>query len=116
MTSGRYGKRLLSVPAALGVVVCGLLGAGAGTAWASSNGQQINYYSHDAIGQCTKGNQSGKNVQNCTQLRIGSNPDQGYWWVGPVAITWYRYDHSTITSTCDVPKGQNGDFFNCYEP
>jgi hypothetical protein len=83
----------------------------------STNGLQINYYSHDANEQCTTGkNQNGDTVRNCTSLHSGSNPDQGYWWVGPVTITWYRSDHSYITSTCDVPKSQDGDSFICYEP
>jgi hypothetical protein len=115
--SNWYRKRVGAVTVTLGAVACGLLGGGAGTALAGSNGQQINYYSHVADGECTTGtNQSGNNITNCLGLRQGSNPDQGYWWVGPVSITWHRLDGSKVTSTCDVPREQNGDFFNCYEP
>lgn len=108
-------KSLVAVTATLGVVACGLLGAG--TAAAGTNGQQINYYSHQAVKQCTTGtNQSGAKVKNCTELRQGGpNLDRGYWWVGRVSIEWYRTG-STVSSTCDVPKKQNEDFFNCYEP
>ncbi|MGH3874280.1 MAG: hypothetical protein ACRDSR_22735 [Pseudonocardiaceae bacterium] len=105
--------RLIAFTATLGA----LLEAGAGTASAGTNGQQVNYYSHYSYAQCTTGtNQNGADIRNCTQLRIGSNPDQGYWWVGPVSITWYHPDHSHGTSTCDVPASQDSDFFTCYEP
>jgi hypothetical protein len=115
--SSSYRNHLAPLVTALGVVSCGLLEVGAGTAWAGTNGQQINYYSHYAYVQCTSGtNQNGDKVQNCTQLRIGSNPDQGYWWVGPVTITWHRSDGTDISSTCNVPKSQEADFFTCYEP
>lgn len=111
-----HWKRLGVVTATLGVVASGLLEAGAGAALAGSNGQQINYYSQYADAQCTTGkNQSGENIKNCTQLQIGSNPSQGYWWVGPVSITWHRVN-GTVQSTCRVPLQQNGDFFDCYEP
>lgn len=116
MSTWRW-KRLRAVTATLGVVASVLLEAGVGTALAGSNGQQISYYSQYAHAQCTTGkNQSGENIKNCTQLQIGSNPSQGYWWVGPVGITWYRANNSTIQSTCRVPLQQNGDFFDCYEP
>jgi hypothetical protein len=103
--------------AALGVVTCGMVGT-TGTAFAGSNGQQINYYSHDANKQCSTGtNQDGKLIQNnCTSLRSGSNPDQGYYWVGPVTITWYRTNGTHTQSACDVPRQQKGDSFSCYEP
>ncbi|MGH3836435.1 MAG: hypothetical protein ACRDSF_12145 [Pseudonocardiaceae bacterium] len=110
-----YRKRLVLLTATLGIVTCGLLGAG--TASAGTNGQQINYYSHYSYAQCTVGtNQNGESIQNCTQLRIGSNPDQGYWWIGLVDITWYHSDRSHVSSTCGVPKSQDGDYFTCYEP
>jgi len=115
--STSYRKRLAPLATTLGIVACGLLEAGAGTAWAGNNGQQINYYSHYAYIQCSAGtNQNGGNVRNCTQLRIGSNPNQGYWWVGPVNITWHRPRGTEISSTCNVPKSQDADFFTCYEP
>ncbi len=113
-----YRKRLVAVTATLGVVACGLLGAGVGTATAGTNGQQITYYNHDSYGQCTTGtSQEGTNIRNCTTFTvIGSNKDEGYWWVGPVSITWYKNDHSTVQITCTVPKNQSGDSFSCYEP
>ncbi|MBB6377761.1 hypothetical protein BKA01_005021 [Pseudonocardia eucalypti] len=103
---------------AVGALVLGLLAAGVGTAHAGGNGQQINYYSHDATGQCTSGrNQNGVAVRNCTTFdRIGGNPDQGYFWVGPVTITWMRKAGFTQHSTCVVPKQQPSDFFTCYQP
>jgi hypothetical protein len=110
-------KRLGAVTATLGVVASGLLTAGAGTALAGSNGQQVNYYSRFAHAQCTTGkSQGGENIKNCTQLQMGANPAQGIWWVGPVSITWYRANNSTAQSTCHVPPQQNEDFFTCYEP
>ncbi len=115
--SSSHWKRLGVVTATLGIVVGGLLGTGAGTALAGSNGQQINYNSHHAHSQCTAGkNQRGENVKNCTQLQMGANPNQGYWWIGPVSITWYRANSSTAQSTCRVPEQQKEDFFTCYEP
>ncbi len=112
-----HRKRLLPLAAASGTVACGLLGVGAGTASAGVNGQQINYYSRHSYAQCTTGaNQNGDTIRNCTQLRIGSNPNQGYWWVGQVAITWYHPDHTYASSICTVPKSQDGDSFTCYEP
>lgn len=118
-TSHWYRRDLVAVTATLGAVGCGLLGAGARTATAGTNGQQINYYNHDSYGQCTTGkNQEGTTVSNCTSFAVqGSNKDEGYWWVGPVSITWHKNDHvSTVHSTCNVPKNSNSDFFNCYEP
>jgi hypothetical protein len=47
LTSTSSLKRLGAVASAVGVVTCGLLGAGTGTALAGSAGQQINYYSHN---------------------------------------------------------------------
>lgn len=115
----RRATRLIAAAATLGVVACGQLVTGAGIAVAGTNGQQINYYNHDSYGQCTTGkNQEGKNKTNCTSFTVqGSNKDEGYWWVGPVKITWYKNgNRGTVQSTCNVPKNQNGDFFNCYEP
>ncbi len=115
--SNSHRKRLAPLATALGVVACGLLEVGAGTARAGTNGQQINYYSRHAYVQCTKGtNQSGNNIRNCTQLRIGSNPHRDYWWVGPVDITWHRPGPTDISSTCSVPKSQDPDFVTCPEP
>lgn len=112
-----HWKRLGAVTATLSVVASGLLGVGAGTALAGNNGQQINYYSQYAHAQCTTGkNQEGKSIERCTQLQMGSNPNSGYWWVGPVNITWHRANNNTVQSTCRVPQQQNGDFFDCYEP
>ncbi|MGH3765671.1 MAG: hypothetical protein ACRDTX_11075 [Pseudonocardiaceae bacterium] len=108
---------VLAGAVALTVVALHSLGRAPAMPIHSTNGLQINYYSHDASEQCTTGkNQNGVMVSNCTQLRKGSNPDQGYWWVGPVTITWYHPDHSSIASTCVVPKSQDGDSFTCYEP
>jgi hypothetical protein len=113
----RSWKCLVVTTGALGIVGSGLLGAGAGTALAGSSGQQINYYSHDAYSQCTTGtNQNGDRIGSCTSLRQGSNPDQGHFWVGRANIIWYRTDNSTVQSSCSVPKAQNDDFFDCYEP
>jgi hypothetical protein len=107
-------KPLVPLTATLGALACGLLGAGAGTASAGTNGQQINYYSHYAYAQCTTGkNQSNETTRNCTQLRIGSNPDQGYFWVGPVTIIWYHTDHTYTSSPCDIPISQTSDSFTC---
>jgi hypothetical protein len=117
ITSSWYRKRLIPLTATLGFVACGMLGI-TGTALAGNNGQQINYYSHSAYKQCSTGaNQNDQPIRNnCTSLHSGSNPDQGYWWVGPVTITWYRTNGTYVQSTCNVPQQQNGDFFNCYEP
>lgn len=118
-TSRWYRTGLAGATATLGVVAFSLLGTGAGTATAGTNGQQINYYSHDAYRQCTTGkNQDGTTVKNCTDFAVvsGSNRDEGYWWIGPVDITWYKVDGSTVQSTCNVPKSSNSDFFTCYEP
>jgi hypothetical protein len=104
--------------AALSVLTVGLLSVGTGAAWAGSNGQQINYYSHDAIGQCTEGNnQDGQNVRSCTTFdKTGGNTDEGHWWVGPVNITWNRVAGGPVRSTCNVPRRQSADFYTCYEP
>lgn len=110
-------KRLSAITGTLGVVAGCLLVSGAGTASAGSNGQQINYYSHTAYGQCTTGyNQNDQYTQNCTYLESGPNLDYGYWWVGGVDITWYNDDGSTVNSTCNVPRSMNGDFYTCYQP
>lgn len=115
--SNSHRKRLAPLATALGVVACGLLEVGAGTARAGTNGQQINYYNHYAYVQCTTGtNQRGDRIQNCTQLRIGSNPHRGYWWVGLVTITWHRPGRVDISSTCSVPKLQDTDFVTCHGP
>lgn len=112
-----WHRKGLTVPATLGVVACALLGS-AGTASAGGNGQQIIYYAHHAYGQCTEGNnQNGGYIRNCTSsFHQGSNPDQGYWWIGTVQITWYRPGGSTVQSTCPIPQSQAGDFVTCYEP
>lgn len=104
--------------AAVAVVTIGLLGAAVGTAEAGSDGQQINYYSHDATGQCTQGaNQQGRTATTCTTFTTaGSNANQGYFWVGVVTITWKRPNGSTVSSTCNIPKSYNGDFYTCHEP
>lgn len=117
ITSSWYRKRLVPLTATLGVVSCGMLGA-TGAALAGSNGQQINYYSHQAYQQCSTGaNQNGQLIRNnCTSLHSGSNPDQGYYWVGPVTITWYLANGTSTQSTCNVPQQQNSDYSNCYEP
>jgi hypothetical protein len=108
---------MLAGAVALTMVALHYLGYAPAMPKRSTNGLQINYYSHDANEQCTTGkNQNSDTVRNCTQLRTGANPDQGYWWVGPVTITWYHTDHSYVASTCDVPKSQDGDSFTCYEP
>lgn len=116
--SNWYRNRLTSLTTTLGVVACGVLGVvGAGTATAGTNGQHISYYSRSAYAQCTTGrNQNGDNVQNCTQLSPGHNLDEGYWWVGPVGIIWDNSDGSRVSSTCNVPKSQEGDSFTCHEP
>jgi hypothetical protein len=115
--SKSYQKRLAPLATALGVVACGLLEVEAGPAWAGTNGQQINYYSHYAYVQCTTGtNQYGNSTQSCTQLRIGSTLHRGYWWVGPVNVTWYRPGRIEIPSACSVPKMQDADFVTCHEP
>jgi len=118
MSNSRW-KRLAPLTATLGAVVaCGLLGTGTGTASAGTNGQHINYYSYYADAQCTTGkNEKDKTVQSCTSLRTGSNLNKNYWWVGPVTIIWRRYyNHSTVSSTCTVPRSQNDDSVLCYEP
>lgn len=115
--SNWYRKRPVLLPATLGAVACGLLGAGPGTASAGTNGQQINYYSHYAYAQCTTGtNPDGNTSQICTRLHIGDNLDQNGLWVGPVTITWYHPDHTYIASKCNVPKSQDEAFFRCEEP
>lgn len=112
-----YRKRLVPLMAILGIAACYLLGVGIGTASAGTNGQKINYYNRHAYGQCTTGmNQNGETVQNCTQLRIGSNPAQDYWWVGQVRITWYYTDNSYAPTTCKVPRSQDGDYVTCRDP
>lgn len=113
-----YRKHLVPLITTLGIVACGLLGAGAGTASAGTNGQKIDYYGRSAYGQCTTGiNQNSETVRNCTQLHIGSNPDQKYWWVGQVRITWYYTDNSYAQTICDVPKDkQDGDYVTCNDP
>lgn len=115
--SNWYRDRLTPLTATLGVVACVALGE-AGTAVAGTNGQHISYYSRSAYGQCTTGrNQNGENVQRCTQLSSGHNLDEGYWWVGPVGIIWDKPDGSRASSTCNVPKSQEGgDSYTCDEP
>lgn len=117
MLNSRW-KRLAPLTAALSAVVaCGLLGPGTGTALAGNNGQHINYYSYDTDAQCTKGkNEKNKQVQVCTSLSTGSNLNQDHWWVGQVTINWHHDDDSIVSSTCDVPRSQNGDSVLCYEP
>lgn len=123
--SNWYRKRLVPLTATLGALTCGLLGTGAGTASAETpgtasagiNGQQINYYSNYAYAQCTiEKVQNGGTMRRCTQLRTGSNLDQGQRWIGKVTIYWFRPDHTYIPSTCDVPQSQDSDFVTCYEP
>lgn len=116
--SNWYRNRLAPLTATLGVVACGALGGvGAGTAAAGTNGQHISYHSRSAYAQCTTGrNQSGDNVQNCTQLSPGRNLDEGYWWVGRVGIIWDNLDGSRVSSTCNVPKSQEGDSYDCHQP
>lgn len=110
-------KRLVPLIAVLGIAACDLLGVGAGTASAGDNGQKINYHGRDAYGQCTTGkNQKNETVRNCTQLRTGSNPDQSYWWVGEVGITWHYVDNSYIQTICKIPKTQKNDYVTCYDP
>lgn len=106
-TSARHRKRLGAVTATLGIAACGLLGAGAGTATAGTNGQQIIYYNHNSYGQCTTGtNQNGKIIRNCSTFAVqGSNKDEGYYWVGRVNITWYKNGgHGTAQMLAMCPR------------
>lgn len=115
--SNSHRKSLVSIMTILGIVTCGLLGVGAGTASAGAHGQKINYYSRYAGVQCTTGaNQNSETVRRCTDLRIGSNLDQGFLWVGPVTIIWYYPDHTYLRSSCEVPESQATDYTTCYDP
>jgi hypothetical protein len=111
-------KRLVPLIAVLGMVTCDLLGVGAGVASAGTNGQKINYYSRYAYIQCTTGeNQHSETVRSCTQLRVGSNLDPNYLWVGRVRINWYYTNNTYSPTDCDVPKVKtDGDYITCYDP
>lgn len=113
----RKRKRLVQFGTALGITVCSLLTTG--TASAGSNGQRINYYSRYAASQCTTGANQKKEIVSghCAMLNAGSNPDQDYWWVGEVRITWYYPDNSYSRTACIIPKSQqDGDYTTCYDP
>lgn len=115
--SYRKRKHLVPLGTVLGITVCSLLGAG--TASAGPNGQKINYYSRYAVSQCTTGmNQKSEIISgHCTALNAGSNPDQDYWWVGEIRITWHYPDNSYTRTAHIVPKSQpDGDYVTCYDP
>lgn len=101
----------------VGVVVCGSLVTGAGTASAENAGKKINYVDHFAYGRCTVGrNQNNENVRSCAQLNPGSNLGQEFLWTGEVRITWYYDDHTYTVTDCSAPEGLVGDYFTCHDP
>jgi hypothetical protein len=115
-------KILRSLVVILGIISCGLLGIGNGTALAGSHGQRINYEKRHAYKECSSGtNQEGEFLRDvCIDpLEDGSNRDNKNLWIGRVTVIWYYMDHDSrrsIQGDCNVPESQSGDFFTCFDP
>lgn len=106
----------------LGIISCGLLGIGNGTALAGVHGLRINYEKRHAYRECTTGmNEKGESVHDiCNILRDGSNPDNAHLWVGQVKVIWYYIDNGgnsyVAPRSYDLPESQIGDYVTFIDP
>lgn len=115
-------KVLRSLVVILGIISCGLLGIGNGTALAGSHGQRINYEKRHAYRECSSGkNQEGELLRDvCIDpLEDGFNRDNKNLWTGRVTVVWYYMDNDrrlSMQGYCDVPESQSGNYLTCIDP
>ncbi|MEV6603772.1 hypothetical protein [Kutzneria sp. NPDC051319] len=116
-------------------VVLGLLVAGAGTATAGTNGQQLVLCApkHGASNtvwhaNVTGTNEKGQQINDSPIVRVG-NPGactyylQRWWWKGHTTLHWWfqltdgSYEQAPAPdtwTTCEVPTSNKTDWWVCY--
>ncbi|WP_329395298.1 hypothetical protein [Streptomyces melanogenes] len=108
-------KNITLAAAGLGLAAAGLL-AGAGTATAGGNGQQVTVSTRwsDQIRICGR-NQADE--QSCTGWIASPNPWTplpGWWWKGELVIQGYQQDTGEYRlGYCDVPTSQSDNWTKC---
>ncbi|GGV96809.1 hypothetical protein GCM10015535_66920 [Streptomyces gelaticus] len=115
-STGTMSRRFGAAAATLALAGTGLF-AGAGSAAAGTNGQQLSFSSSfvDKVYACGS-NQNG--VRVCSGWRDVSSPTwtdlHGYWWKGAVDVYGLKNGVNYVyAATCYVPEKQSGDWYFC---
>ncbi|MEY9872938.1 hypothetical protein ABH931_002415 [Streptacidiphilus sp. MAP12-33] len=111
-------RRVTVTAAATAGLALACMVGGSGTAFAGSNGQQIDFVDTLGVANTIRiggYNQSGQYVSQCFPTPNHENPDSGWWWSGTVnVITFLGHNCETTTANHEadvyIPPQQSGDW------